>query len=161
MCRLTCQLRTSLLALFGDEFAKQFMSEALSWVDHVIFGMVPLGIITTMSAAIRVSGPSWARAFIGRSRETRATAEIELMSSTSHEVCELWNGLGIVRTIGQPCIAQILQLPADADPHTFGLHTLETAFEAGLIAFARESAPPRKPSSIAFGYWLPGYFASS
>ncbi|KAF4440942.1 ankyrin1, partial [Fusarium albosuccineum] len=35
-----------ILALFGDQFAKQFMSESLTWVDHLIFAMVPLGIVT-------------------------------------------------------------------------------------------------------------------
>ncbi|KAF2421814.1 hypothetical protein EJ08DRAFT_641261, partial [Tothia fuscella] len=128
-----------LLALFGDQFAKQFMSEAISWVDHVIFAMVPLGILTAIVGAIRVSGPTWARALIGRSRETRAAAEIELMSSTSQEVCELWNGLAMVRTIGQPKIAQIIYLPAHKDSPTFGLYTLETAYREGLIKYSRDS----------------------
>ena len=70
----------------------------VSWLDHIIFAMAPLGIITAMVAAIRVGGPAWLRAVVGRARENRATVEVEMMSSTSHEVCELWNGQGIVRT---------------------------------------------------------------
>lgn len=68
------------------------MRETLIWPDHVIFAMAPLGILTAVIGAIRVGGPSWARAVVGRARETRAAAELELMSSTSHEVCELFNG---------------------------------------------------------------------
>ena len=32
-----------------------------------------------------------------RSRESRASAEQEFLSSTSEEVCELWNDRGVVR----------------------------------------------------------------
>ena len=74
------------------------LEETAGWLDHIIFAMAPLGILTAIVAAIRVGGPPWLRAIVGRARENRATVEIEMMSSTSHEVCELWNGQGIVRT---------------------------------------------------------------
>lgn len=82
----------------------QFMSQSMGWTDHIMLAMAPLGIITAVVCAIRVGGPSWLKAIIGRARETRAAAEIELMSSTSHEVCELWNGQGIVRVMGKGLI---------------------------------------------------------
>jgi hypothetical protein len=125
------------LALFGEQFAKQFMSqsssvhhlasfvywglkltddETVSWLDHIIFAMAPLGIITAIVSAIRVGGPPWLRAVVGRARENRATVEMELMSSTSHEVCELWNGEGIVRAMGKPKIQQIIYLKDHDDP---------------------------------------------
>ncbi|RSL78383.1 hypothetical protein CEP51_008242 [Fusarium floridanum] len=104
-----------ILALFGDAFAKQFMSESLTWVDHLIFAMVPLGIITAITAAIRVQGMQVAKAFVGRARENRALAEIELMSSTSGEVCELFNGNSIVRAMGKPKIEQFLIFPNEYD----------------------------------------------
>ncbi|KAF2995700.1 hypothetical protein E8E13_003650 [Curvularia kusanoi] len=137
-----------LLALFGDEFAKQFASESLTWVDHLISAMVPLGILTTIRGAIRVQGPRIVRSFIGRGRETRALAEIELMSSTSKEVCELFNGKSIIRAIGKPKIAQILVFPEEYNrlqrkyndeasgsgsaemDRSCGIHTLETAMAA-------------------------------
>ncbi|KAJ4401067.1 hypothetical protein N0V91_008208 [Didymella pomorum] len=100
-----------LLALFGDQFARQFTSESLTWVDHLILAMVPLGILTVITGAIRVQGPRIAKSFIGRGRENRALAEIELMSSTSGEVCELFNGKSIIRVMGKPQIAQILVYP--------------------------------------------------
>ncbi|KAF1350491.1 hypothetical protein EJ07DRAFT_169205 [Lizonia empirigonia] len=102
-----------LLALFGDQFARQFASESLTWVDHLIFAMVPLGILTAITGAIRVQGPRIAKSFIGRGRENRALAEIELMSSTSKEVCELFNGKSIIRAMGRPKLAQILVYPLE------------------------------------------------
>jgi len=72
-------------------------------------------------------------AVVGRARENRATVEMELMSSTSHEVCELWNGQGIVRTMGRPGIQQIIYLEHHTDEKTFGLYTVESAMKAGLL----------------------------
>ncbi|KAK3291041.1 uncharacterized protein B0H64DRAFT_349835, partial [Chaetomium fimeti] len=69
----------------------QFMSQSTGWADNVILAMVPLGIIAAVVGAIRVGGPTWLKALIGRARDSRAIVESELMSSTSHEVCELWN----------------------------------------------------------------------
>ena len=99
--------------------------------------MAPLGILTAIVAAIRVGGPSWLRAAVGRARENRATVEMELMSSTSHEVCELWNGEGIVRTMGKPEVQQIIYLRGQEDEDTFGLHTVESAMKAGLLKAER------------------------
>ncbi|KAI5815819.1 hypothetical protein BZA77DRAFT_73218 [Pyronema omphalodes] len=97
-----------LLALFGERFAQQFMSFSTSWIDSLLFAVAPLGIITAIVSAVRVAGPSWLRTLVGRSRETRAAAEVELMSSTSDEVCEIWNGDAIVRVIGAPEIVELL-----------------------------------------------------
>ncbi|KAG5804164.1 hypothetical protein H9Q71_011248 [Fusarium xylarioides] len=144
-----------ILALFGDQFAKQFTSESLTWVDHLIFAMVPLGIITAITGAIRVQGMPTAKAFIGRAREHQAQAEIELMSSTSGEVCEIFNGNSIVRAIGDPKVAQFLIFPRNDCPKEgrksvgeatttnppkqhleddpCGIHSLQSATELGLI----------------------------
>jgi hypothetical protein len=102
---------SSILALFGERFAQQFASQNFAWLDHLIFACVPLGIITAITGAIRVQGPKIAQSFIGRARENRATAEIELMSSTSEEVCDMFNGQGIVRTMGRPTMEQIILFP--------------------------------------------------
>lgn len=90
----------------------QYMSQAVGWADCVVLAMAPLGIITAIVAAIRVGGPSWLKAIIGRARESRAIPEAELMSSTSREVCELWNGHEIVRIMGEgPMREFIILLP--------------------------------------------------
>ncbi|RPA75214.1 hypothetical protein BJ508DRAFT_197463, partial [Ascobolus immersus RN42] len=97
----------------------------VGWFDCIIFALLPLGVLTAVVSAIRIGGPSWLKAIIGRARENRAIAELEVMSSTSHEVCELWNGVGIVRTIGRPHIAQIIYLEEYSDNvKTCGLYRL-------------------------------------
>lgn len=32
-----------LLTLFGEQVAKQFLSQSMGWVDNIIFAMAPLG----------------------------------------------------------------------------------------------------------------------
>lgn len=96
-----------ILALFGEQVAKQYMSQSMSWVEDIIFAMAPLGIITAMTGAIRVGGARWMKAVIGRAREGNGVVEAELMSSTSSDVCELWNGDGVVRVLGS---AQVIEL---------------------------------------------------
>ncbi|TGO47174.1 hypothetical protein BOTNAR_0539g00010 [Botryotinia narcissicola] len=86
--------------------------------------MAPLGIITAIIGAIRVGGPPHLKALIGRARENRASAELDFMSSTSHEVSELWNGHSIVRTMGKGEVKQILFLEGCGPPKKFGLFTL-------------------------------------
>ncbi|KAM0431394.1 hypothetical protein ACHAPT_005371 [Fusarium lateritium] len=106
-----------LLALFGERVTMQFISGAMGWADNIALSMAPLGIITTIVSAIRVGGPTWLKAIIGRARENLAVAEAELMSSTSDEVCELWNGREIVRCIGSTAIREfIICIPDATDP---------------------------------------------
>ena len=94
------------------------MSQSTCFADHIILAMVPLGIITAVVGAIRVGGPPWLKAMIGRARESRAVVETELMSSTSNEVCELWNGKEIVRIMGAkgPIREFIILFPEDYHP---------------------------------------------
>ena len=82
----------------------------MSWVEDIIFAMAPLGIITAMTGAIRVGGPRWMKAVIGRAREGNGVVEVELMSSTSSDVCELWNGDGVVRVLGSAHIIELFYL---------------------------------------------------
>lgn len=56
--------------------------------------------------------------------ENRAAAEIDLMSSTSHDVCELWNGQMIVRMMGSPPVLELIFLPGRKDEADCGLLTL-------------------------------------
>ncbi|KIL85875.1 serine threonine-protein phosphatase 6 regulatory ankyrin repeat subunit a [Fusarium avenaceum] len=129
-----------ILALFGEQFARQFLSETFTWEDHVIFACVPLGIMTAIAGAIRVQGDYLLRAFIGRAREDYAAAEIEYLSSTSNEVCELFNGKGIIRTMGNPTVAQLIVLLnkfPKPDDESFdlscGIHTLESATKENVM----------------------------
>jgi len=129
------------LALFGEQVARQFMSQSMSWLEDVIFAMAPLGIITAIIGAVRVGGPNWLKAVVGRARESGAVAEMELMSSTSHEVCELWNGQAIVRVMGSPDIAEILYFEDMAHgKDKCGLFTFKTAVKEGILKNAKETS---------------------
>src|SRR5438876_4171674 len=84
------------------------MADSMGWKDNIIFAMAPLGIITAIVGAIRVGGPGWLKSVIGRAREGLANVEVELMSSTSEDVCELWNGHSVVRVMGSPSIIELI-----------------------------------------------------
>ncbi len=130
---------TPLLALFGEQVTKQFLSESTSVLDNIIFAAAPLGILTAVVSVIRVCGTPSLRAFVGRAQEGHGTAEAELCSSTSHDVCELWNRGGIARVFGRPKILEFIHdkdredFYRKSDDHTptAGLHKASTYFLAG------------------------------
>lgn len=93
-----------LLSLFGESPTKQFLSESTSRLDSILFGIGPLGIVTTVVSVIRLYGNARWKSIIGRSQEPRGVAESELCSSTSADVCELWSHGGISRVFGRPKI---------------------------------------------------------
>ncbi|ERF74254.1 hypothetical protein EPUS_01941 [Endocarpon pusillum Z07020] len=99
---------TPLLALFGEQVTKQFLSESTSVLDNIIFAAAPLGILTAVVSVIRVCGNPSLRAFVGRAQEGHGAAEAELCSSTSRDVCELWNRGGIARVFGRPKILEFV-----------------------------------------------------
>ncbi|KAK2756739.1 hypothetical protein FQN54_005185 [Arachnomyces sp. PD_36] len=100
-----------LLALFGEQVTKQFLSESINLTDNIIFAMAPLGVLTAVVSVIRVCGGPSLRAFVGRAQEGHGDAEAELCSSTSHDVCELWNRGGIARVFGRPKILEFIHHP--------------------------------------------------
>ncbi|KAI5786974.1 hypothetical protein DFH27DRAFT_574581 [Peziza echinospora] len=95
-----------LLALFGERVTTQYLRHSRSVYECIIFACGPLGVLTAITSAIRVGGSHQLKAMIGRAEETDAQAEIELLSSTSEDVCELWNGKGFVRVVGRPNILE-------------------------------------------------------
>lgn len=105
-----------LVALFGETPTKQYLSECLNLVDIIIFATCPLGIITAIVSAIRVCGTPSLRAFIGRAQEGGGSAEAELCSSTSRDVCELYNNGGIARVFGRPKLLEFVYVTKP--PHT-------------------------------------------
>ncbi|KAF4466026.1 ankyrin repeat [Fusarium albosuccineum] len=136
-----------LLALFGERVTMQFMSQSMGWADNIILAMAPIGIITVIVSAIRVGGPSWLKALVGRARENIAVAEADLMSSTSHEVCELWNGHHVVRCMGSaPILEFICLVPKYGDRKKVqGVRviSLEEALDRGHVKKIKKSFPDR------------------
>ena len=108
------------------------MSESTTFWEHIIFAFAPIGIIPAITSAIRVAGPNIMRAMIGKAREDHATAEAELMSSTSADVSELYDGGAVIRTTGGGVeSAQLIlvssppETNADDSKPECGLYTLE------------------------------------
>ena len=104
-----------LLALFGDQITKQYLSECIDVLDYIIFAMAPVGILTAMVSVIRVCGSPSLRSFVDRAQESASLAEFELCSSTSRDVCELYNRGGIARIFGRAKLLEIVHDP-DLDP---------------------------------------------
>ncbi|RPA81609.1 ankyrin [Ascobolus immersus RN42] len=126
------------------------MASSTTWEDNILFAVGPLGIVTAIVSAIRIGGPLWLRAIIGRARESRAIAEEELTNSTSEDVCEIWNGTSVVRLVGSPRILQLAYLndPSIKQPED-RLLTLENGTKTGYrFEAAAESAG--KLSTIRF-----------
>lgn len=113
------------LSLFGEQITKQYLSESITLLDYFIFAMVPMGILTAVVSVIRVCGSPSLRAFIGRAQEGAGNAEAELCSSTSRDVCELYNNGGIARVFGRPKILEVVHDPAKQNfaDGTAGLYT--------------------------------------
>lgn len=121
-----------LIALFGESATKQYLSECLTVEDIVIFAVAPLGVITAVVSAIRVCGTPSLRAFVGRAQEGAGTAEAELCSSTSRDVCELYSNGGIARVFGRPKLLEIVHdtqagrdefYPFDGSEATAGIYS--------------------------------------
>lgn len=130
-----------LIALFGEQVTTQYLSESFSILDNLVFALAPIGIITAMVAAIRVAGNAKLRSFIGRATESRGTVEADLMSSTSSDVCELWNGQGVVRVLGSPQLLQLICIPSKKDGEEAGIYELPDAVKKGLYGEQRDLGP--------------------
>jgi ankyrin repeat protein len=117
------------LSLFGEQITKQYLSESITTTDYFIFAMAPMGILTAVVSAIRVCGTASLRAFIGRAQEGAGNAEAELCSSTSRDVCELYNNGGIARVFGRPKILEVVHDPDhdfnDKSDDTAGIYTFQ------------------------------------
>ncbi|EEP77677.1 conserved hypothetical protein [Uncinocarpus reesii 1704] len=123
-----------ILTLFGEHVAKQFMAGSLGWADNILFAMAPLGIITAIVGAIRIGGPAWLKAIIGRAREHIATAEVELTTSVSSDACELWNGKAVVRLSGEPKITELVYFPQLGDQPEKSWYSVAAAMEQGKLS---------------------------
>ncbi|KLJ11224.1 hypothetical protein EMPG_13488 [Blastomyces silverae] len=131
-----------LVSLFGEAPTKQYLSECLYATDIIIFATAPLGIITAVVSAIRVYGTPSLRAFIGRAQEGAGTAEAELCSSTSRDVCELYNNGGVTRVFGRPKLLEIIH-DEEATEDDFYQKTPDTPPSAGIYAFEDYLKTPR------------------
>jgi hypothetical protein len=85
----------------------------MGWADHIVLAMGPLRILTVIISVIRVGGPTWLKALVGRAIENLAAAELDILSSMSQEVCELWDREQVVRCIGPSHVTEFIILKPD------------------------------------------------
>ncbi|KAF4627101.1 hypothetical protein G7Y89_g11056 [Cudoniella acicularis] len=97
-----------LITLFGDNVTTQFLKSSFTVFDSILFAMAPIGIITAITSAIRVGSIKLLKTLIGRSRESLESVEIELLSSTSQNVSEIWNGCDLVRESGNGNVLEVV-----------------------------------------------------
>jgi hypothetical protein len=121
------------------------MGQSLGWADNIVLAMAPLGVITIIIAAIRVGGPKWLKAVIGRARETRADVEVEVMSSTSDEVCELWDDKQIVRVTGDGPICEfIILVPEESSGNSVDHSSLGEKINQEVQCLELGKSPPNE-----------------
>jgi hypothetical protein len=114
----------------------------VGWLDHIIFGMGPLGILTAVVGAIRVAGPPWLKWAIGRGRESRLAVEVELLSSTSDSISEVWNGEMVERVVGYGDVQQLVYFGSE-------VYTVETAEAKRLLEWKRTNNSP-----VQIQFWI-------
>ncbi|KAF3066896.1 putative ankyrin repeat protein [Trichoderma lentiforme] len=135
------------LSLFGEQITKQYLSESIATIDYFILAMAPMGILTAIVSAIRVCGSPSLRAFIGRAQEGGGVAEAELCSSTSRDVCELYNNGGIARVFGRPKILEVVYDPDhDFTDKEAGIYTFQEFIKKNPEKWTRIQ-PPESPES--------------
>ncbi|KAI8632861.1 hypothetical protein F5Y19DRAFT_332212 [Xylariaceae sp. FL1651] len=129
-----------LLTLFGDEVTKQFLATSMSLADDVLLAVAPIGVITIIVSAIRTSGHRFMKSLIGRARESPDDEERELLSSTSRNVREIWNGRRVIRQTG-PCVTK---------PFVFDKNSIKDSI-SGLGRFNQPSCLwPLEPESVSY-----------
>jgi hypothetical protein len=97
-----------LITLFGENVTTQFLKSSFSVFDSILFAMAPIGIITAITSAIRVGRIKLLKTLIGRSGEGLEGVEIQLLSSTSQNVSEIWNGFDIVKESGNGNVLEVI-----------------------------------------------------
>lgn len=73
-------------------------------------------------------------------------AELELMSSTSASVCELWNGQTVVRVLGSPEIIELVFL--EKDPRVQDQNTLTDTPSVDVYSFEESKSCPSESSPL-------------
>ncbi|CAH0031280.1 unnamed protein product [Clonostachys rhizophaga] len=129
-----------LLSLFGEQVTKRFLSESIYFVDYIIFAMAPMGILTAVVSVIRTCGRPSLRAFIGRAQEGKGITEAELCSSTSQDVCELYNNGGTACVFGRLKILKVVFDPEDADfQKEAGIYTIRNYLKTEKSVWVEQS----------------------
>ncbi|KAI9800395.1 MAG: hypothetical protein M1825_004165 [Sarcosagium campestre] len=139
-----------LLALFGDEVTKQYLSTSLGFMDDLLLALAPIGIMTIIVSATRVGGYPWMKSLIGRARDSPEDEEKEVLSSTSNAVREIWNGHRVIRQSGESQMVELVLNQGSRTDVPPTLCPLVNGFEFGTWVIK----PVRKIHQRVFSYAL-------
>ena len=95
--------------------------------------MAPVGILTVIIEAIQVVGSSWLQTIFGKAREPATLSEIELLSTTSEDICEVWDKRGVIRKVngGDAPVKQIIYESTPASQFVWNMWEAEFAGRHG------------------------------
>jgi hypothetical protein len=79
-----------IMALVGERNAKEYMRSAASRHQFLPLATAPLGILSIMIGAIRLSGSGFLRRLIGRESERRSEALVELTPLSVEPATSVW-----------------------------------------------------------------------
>ncbi|RAL09283.1 uncharacterized protein BO97DRAFT_427553 [Aspergillus homomorphus CBS 101889] len=118
---------TILLALFGKDATNVFLSQSVSVLDWVLFAIAPMGVPFAVLAVIRTSQMHFLKSLAGLAEDKPAHVERDLMSSTSSEVSEIWDGKKVVRVIAPSRVSELFFTGFDASQLSYGFFTAHDA----------------------------------
>jgi hypothetical protein len=118
---------SSLLALFGRDATNQFLSQSVSILDWVIFATAPLGIPFAVIAVNRISRMEFSKSLIGLAEDRVWDVEKDLMSSTSEDVSEFWDGEKVVRVVGRSRVSELFFTGLGVNETPYGFYTTQEA----------------------------------
>ncbi|KAL4744274.1 hypothetical protein BDW72DRAFT_212923 [Aspergillus terricola var. indicus] len=120
---------TVLISLFGRDATNRFLSQSVSIFDWLIFALAPLGVPTAIIAVIRTSQMQFLKRMVGLAEDKVSDVEKDLMSSTSDEVSEIWDGEKVVRVIRPSTVSELFftGLNGNAVEEPYGIYSSQEA----------------------------------
>ncbi|KAL2797285.1 hypothetical protein BJX66DRAFT_298056 [Aspergillus keveii] len=120
---------TVLISLFGRDATNRFLSQSVSIFDWLIFALAPLGVPTAIIAVIRTSQMQFLKRMVGLAEDKGSDVEKDLMSSTSDEVSEIWDGEKVVRVIRPSTVSELFftRLNTNAMEEPYGIYSSQEA----------------------------------
>ncbi|KAL2859420.1 hypothetical protein BJX68DRAFT_252352 [Aspergillus pseudodeflectus] len=120
---------TVLISLFGRDATNRFLSQSVSIFDWLIFALAPLGVPTAIIAVIRTSQMQFLKRMVGLAEDKVSDVEKDLLSSTSDEVSEIWDGEKVVRVIHPSTVSELFftGLNANGMEEPYGIYSSQDA----------------------------------
>jgi hypothetical protein len=91
--------------------------------------LAPLGVPTAIIAVIRTSQMQFLKRMVGLAEDKVSDVEKDLMSSTSDEVSEIWDGEKVIRVIRPSTVSELFftGLTANSMEEPYGIYCSQDA----------------------------------